>query len=212
MELKDKHIVVTGGKGALGHALVALLEERGATVRIADLPEIDLLDEAAVTAFYAERPPLWASIQVAGGFAISPLTGTTLAAYRAMLDINVTTCFLACREAVRAIRKGGGGGRIVNIAARAALEAPGGMATYVTAKAAVVALTRAIAAETLHDGILVNAVAPSIIDTPRNRADIPNADFAKWPKPQEVAEAIAWLASPRNTLTSGTVMPVYGRA
>ena len=211
MELKDKHIVVTGGKGALGHALVALLEDRGATVRVADLPGIDLLDEPAVTAFYAQGPPLWASIQVAGGFAMSPLTDTTLAAYRAMLDMNATTCFLACREAVRAIRKGGGG-RIVNVAARAALEPPGGMAGYVTAKAAVVALTRAIAAETLHDGILVNAVAPSIIDTPRNRADIPKADFAKWPKPQEVAEAIAWLVSPRNTLTSGTVLPVYGKA
>ena len=211
MELKDKHIVVTGGKGALGHVLVALLEERGATVRVADLPEIDLLDEAAVTAFYAEGPPLWASIQVAGGFAMSPLTDTSLAAYRAMLDMNATTCFLACREAVRAMRKSGGG-RIVNVAARAALEPPGGMAAYVTAKAAVAALTRAIAAETLHDGILVNAVAPSIIDTPRNRADIPKADFAKWPKPQEVAEAIAWLVSPRNTLTSGTVLPVYGRA
>jgi len=211
MELKDRHIVVTGGKGALGKVLVALLEERGATVLVVDRDQIDLVDEAAVTAYYAAAPPLWASIHVAGGFAMSPLTDTTLAAFRAQMDMNATTCFLTCREAVRALRKSGGG-RIVNVASRAALDPPGGMVAYVASKAAVMALTRAIAAETTHDGILVNAVAPSIIDTPQNRAAMPKADFSKWPKPQEVAEAIAWLASPRNTLASGTVLPIYGRA
>ena len=86
------------------------------------------------------------------------------------------------------------------------------MSAYVAGKAAVVGLTQAIAAELLADHILVNAVAPSIIDTPANRAAMPAADHASWPTPIEIAEAIAYLVSPQNSLTSGAVIPVYGRA
>jgi NAD(P)-dependent dehydrogenase (short-subunit alcohol dehydrogenase family) len=86
------------------------------------------------------------------------------------------------------------------------------MTAYTAAKAGVAAMTQALAVELAADQILVNAVVPSVIDTPANRASMPKADHAAWPKPAELAEAIAFLASPQNTLTSGTLVPVYGRA
>jgi NAD(P)-dependent dehydrogenase (short-subunit alcohol dehydrogenase family) len=170
---------------------------------------INLTDEAAASAYYAGVPPLWASIHLAGGFLAKPITDTSRADLDKQLEINLVTAYLCCREAVRAMRKSGGG-RIVNVAARV-VEAPvGGMTAYSISKAGVAALTRALAVETKGDGILVNAVLPSIIDTPANRAAMPTADHAKWPKPAELAQAILWLASPENALTSGALVPVYG--
>jgi NAD(P)-dependent dehydrogenase (short-subunit alcohol dehydrogenase family) len=106
----------------------------------------------------------------------------------------------------------GGGGRIVNVAARPALEWRMGanMAAYAASKAAVAALTVALAEKVAKDGVLVNAVAPSIMDTPANRADMPKADFSAWPK-VEVAETILFLASPENRVTRGAIVPVYGK-
>jgi NAD(P)-dependent dehydrogenase (short-subunit alcohol dehydrogenase family) len=107
---------------------------------------------------------------------------------------------------------GGGGGRIVNVAARPALEwrMGAGMAAYAASKAGVAALTAALAEEVARRGILVNAVAPSIMDTPANRAAMPKADFAAWPKVADVARTIVFLASPDNVVTRGAVVPVYG--
>jgi NAD(P)-dependent dehydrogenase (short-subunit alcohol dehydrogenase family) len=109
---------------------------------------------------------------------------------------------------------GQGGGRIVNVAARPALEwrSGSGMVAYAASKAAVAAMTVALAEEVVKDGILVNAVAPSILDTPANRKSIPNADFSAWPKVEEVAATIAFLASPDNAVTRGGVVPVYGKS
>jgi NAD(P)-dependent dehydrogenase (short-subunit alcohol dehydrogenase family) len=106
------------------------------------------------------------------------------------------------------------GGRIVNVAARAALEWRMGAKTtaYTASKAAVAALSSALAEEVAGQGILVNAVAPSIMDTPANRKDMPKADFAKWPKVEEVASTILFLASPENKVTRGAVVPVYGQS
>jgi NAD(P)-dependent dehydrogenase (short-subunit alcohol dehydrogenase family) len=204
-----KHVVVTGGAGALGGALVALLEARGAACHVPRIEEIDLTDEAQVGRYYAALPALWASIHLAGGFAMAPLGATSLAAFRAQHDMNAVTCFLCCREAARAMR---GGGRIVNVAARPAVTPSSGMIAYATSKAAVAALTVHLAEELRGDGVLVNAVLPSTMDTPANRKAMPGADPSAWPKTGEVAEAIAWLASPANTLTSGALVPVYGRA
>ena len=103
-------------------------------------------------------------------------------------------------------------GRIVNVAARPAVVPTGGLIAYSVAKAAVVALTQSLAAETTADEILVNAVAPSIIDTPANRKAMPDADHTAWPSPAEIAETILYCASPRNRLTSGALIPAYGRA
>ena len=120
--------------------------------------------------------------------------------------------FLCCRAAVGAMA--GRGGRIVNVAARTALEwrSGAGMTAYAASKAALAALTVALAEEVAREEILVNAVAPSIIDTPANRRAMPNADFDAWPKVDEVAETIVFLASPDHQVTRGAVVPVYGRA
>jgi NAD(P)-dependent dehydrogenase (short-subunit alcohol dehydrogenase family) len=209
--MQGRHVVVTGGKGALGGAVVALLEARGARVHVPDIATIDLTREADAAGYYAALPPVWASIHLAGGFAMKPLAETSLAEFEGQWRLNAVTCFLACREAVRSMRRGGGG-RIVNVASRPAVVPTPGMTAYVASKASVAAMTQALAAELAGDGILVNAVLPSVIDTPANRAAMPRADHATWPRPAEIAEAIVFLASPENTLTSGALVPVYGRA
>jgi NAD(P)-dependent dehydrogenase (short-subunit alcohol dehydrogenase family) len=225
------NIVVTGATGALGSGVVTALLARGATCHLPilepALPDrapwradprviahagVSLDDEAAVTKFYVGLPELWASVHLVGGFAMAPIAETSLAQLEAQWRMNVATCFLACREAVRAMRQTGQGGRIVNVAARVAVQPVGGMVAYSTAKAAVAMLTQSLAAEVLTDGILVNAVLPSIIDSGANRKAMPDADFAKWPKPAELAQTIAFLASHENALTSGALVPVYGRS
>jgi NAD(P)-dependent dehydrogenase (short-subunit alcohol dehydrogenase family) len=229
MDFSGKHVVVTGGTGALGSAVVGALLGAGATctvpyivetkaqhfahraaknVKLIEVP--DLADEASVTDLYQDVTP-WASIHIAGGFAMGKVAKTDKAALMVQLDTNLISCFLCCRAAVNAMR---GGGRIVNVAARPALEwrAGAGMAAYTVAKTGVAALTVALAEEVAKDGILVNAVAPSIMDTPANRAAMPKADFAAWPKVEEVAATILFLASPDNTVTRGAIVPVYGKS
>ena len=211
--MKHKNVVVTGGRGALGTGVVAMLEARNANVIVApDPPELDLTSEDAATKFYAGLPPLWASIHLVGGFAMKPIVETSYADFEKQWKLNTVTCFLACREAVRAIRKTGIGGRIVNVAARPVIAPVGGMAAYVAAKAGVASLTQSLAAELMGDQILVNAVVPSLIDTPANRKAMPDADHDSWPRPEEIARAIVFLVSPENTLTSGALLPVFGRA
>ncbi len=113
--LDGKEVVVTGGRGELGAAVVELLTARGARVHAPARSELSLDDEAAVTAYYAALPALWASIDVAAAFAMAKIADTSLADLDAQWRTNSVTCFLACREAVRAIRRGNGGGRIVNV-------------------------------------------------------------------------------------------------
>ena len=110
------------------------------------------------------------------------------------------------------MRSSGSEGRIVNVAARPALEPAGGMLAYTTSKAAVASITECLAKEVIQEGILVNAVVPSIMDTPANRAGMPDADFSSWPSVKFVADTIVGLASPSNQLTSGALVPVYGKA
>jgi len=210
--LTGRHVAVTGGRGALGKGVVAVLEAQGAIVHVSpDPPALRLDDEAQATAWFAALPPLWASIHLVGGFAMKPIVETSLADFESQWRVNTVTCFLSCREAIRALRAQGGG-RIVNVAARPVVAPVGGMAAYVAAKAGVAALTQALAAEVVKEGILINAVLPSTIDTPANRASMPDADHASWPKPAELAATIAYLASPANTVTAGALVPVYGKA
>ncbi len=231
MDFRDRHVVVTGGAGALGTAVVAALVEAGAVCHVPCLDEAeaqrfrlrghrqvrltvagDLADEAVVARLYDGVVPLWASIHLAGGFAAAPLREARVATLREQVQMNFLSCLLCCRAAVGAMA--GKGGRIVNVAARAGLEwrSGAGMAAYAASKAAVAALTVALAEEVARDGILVNAVAPSIMDTPANRKAMPEADYAPWPKVEEVAATILFLASPENRVTRGGVVPVYGRA
>ena len=128
-----------------------------------------------------------------------------------MLDINVASAFLCSREAVKAMR--GRGGRIVNVASQPGVEPRrgGGKIAYAMSKAAVAALTLALAEEVAGEGIWVNAVVPSTMDTQANRRAWPDSNFATWPKLTEVAATIAFLASPQNAVTRAALVPVFGR-
>jgi NAD(P)-dependent dehydrogenase (short-subunit alcohol dehydrogenase family) len=233
MPYDNRHVVVTGGTGALGIAVVGALLEAGATchvpyiadaeasrfrhrghARVTLIGGADLADETSVARLYGQVPNLWASIHLAGGFAFAAIGDTAPADLRRQIDMNLVTCFLCCRAAVAAFASGTGGGRIVNVAARAALEPRLGanMTAYTASKAAVAALTMALAEEVAGKDILVNAIAPSILDTPTNRRDMPKADHASWPKVEEVARTILFLASPDNKVTRGAIVPVYGKA
>lgn len=235
MDFSGRNVVITGGTGALGTAVVGALLEAGAycIVSFVHLSEAqrfahrehervklvavnDLSDEPPVSKLYDDITP-WASIHLAGRFAAGGIVDTDKATLVEQLEGNLISCYLCCQAAVKAMRSGGQGGgvggRIVNVAARPALEwrHGAGMAAYTASKAGVAALTVALAEEVVHDGILVNAVAPSIMDTPGNRSAMPQADHDAWPKVEEVAATILFLASPENTVSRGAVVPVYGK-
>jgi len=231
------HVVVTGGTGALGSAVVGALRAAGAVCHVTNFVAaelatyahrgdagvhvttgVDLADEASVQRFYAALPPLWASIHLAGGFAMASVAETSAADFEAQFRMNALSCFLCSKAAIGAIRARGGpgpggatGGRIVNVSARPALEPRlgAGMVAYTASKAAVAALTQALGEETASEEIWVNAVAPSTLDTPANRAAMPDAPHDRWVAPAALAELIAFLAAPDNRATRGAVIPVY---
>jgi NAD(P)-dependent dehydrogenase (short-subunit alcohol dehydrogenase family) len=233
MGYRDRHVVVTGGTGALGAAVVSKLVAAGAVCHVpyidpaeADrfalrshasvnlIAAIELTEEAAVARLYDGVPKLWASLHLAGGFAMGAVGETTKPDLMRQVEMNFVTAFLCCRAAVNAMTGTGEGGRIVNVATRLALEwrAGAGTAAYTASKAAVAALTVALAEEVASAGILVNAIAPSTMDTPANRRAMPKADHSAWAKVEEVAATILFLASPENLVTRGAVVPVYGRS
>src|SRR6516225_2663487 len=232
------HVVVTGGTGALGRAVIGALRSGNAICHVPNLIAdelegfpyasdsgvhvsrgVDLADETAVKRFYQALPPLWGSIHLAGGFAMSPIAETSAEDFIAQFRMNALSCLLCSRAAIAAFRvraapgpRGAKGERIVNVSARPALEPRlgAGMVAYTASKSAVAALTQALAQETTDEKIWVNAVAPSILDTPTNRAAMPDANYARWVSPADLAEIIAFLASPANHVTRGAVIPVYG--
>lgn len=229
--LEGKNVVVTGGTGALGQAVVARFLKAGAIChvpsrkaadkpaswgdgKVSIVPDVDLTDEEAVGRFYDAVPDLWASVHLAGGFAMAPVADTSRDDFMRMMEMNAATVFICCRAAARNMRKTGQGGRIVNVSARPGLDPRkgGGMSAYAASKAAVTAITLSLAEELKNDRILVNAVAPSTIDTPANREAMPNADTSKWLTPKAAAEAILGLASPSNMEINGAVLPLFARA
>jgi NAD(P)-dependent dehydrogenase (short-subunit alcohol dehydrogenase family) len=229
LDFSGREAVVTGGTGALGSAVVGRLVTAGATVHVpvfeaAELdgfayraePSVklhegmDMRVEADVARLFAETRALYASVHVAGGFAMGPIGSTGLDVWEHLMSMNATTCFLCCREAARAMQ--GREGRIVNVAARPALIPTGQMTAYAASKAAVAALTLSLSEELFGSSIWVNAIVPSIIDTKTNRAAMPDADHSAWPKPEQIAETVAFLASPENSVTRGALVPVYGKS
>jgi len=227
-DFENLQVVVTGGAGELGRAVVSALVELGAVChmpvrgevesdrfeadskRLRVVPGVDLTDEPSVKSYYERLPALWASIHCAGGFEAGPFVDTSVESLERMMRINARTAFLCCRGAVA--RMGNEGGRIVNIVARPALDPStgAGMVAYAMSKAAVAALTVALARELRDRRIRVNAVAPSILDTPTNRRAMPDADPRGWPSVEEVARAVTFLASPANRSVGGALVPVYG--
>jgi NAD(P)-dependent dehydrogenase (short-subunit alcohol dehydrogenase family) len=230
--LKDRHVVVTGGTGALGSAVVAAFVAAGATCHIPAIesapptgnlppgpqvrvvPGVDLSCEASVEAFFAALPGLHAVVNIAGGFAWAPIADSPAKVLQQQISMNLLSCAMSCRAAVANFRKAGSGGHIVNIAARPALNPRQGanMTAYTASKAAVAAFTVALAEELKNEKISAIALAPSTIDTPANRKDMPKAKHDTWVTPAAIAELIVAHCSLSDTINSGALIPIYGQA
>lgn len=225
---EQRHVVVSGATGELGSAVVQALLAQGAIChlpcrsrakiptfdpalasRVIAVEGVDPTHEASVQAFYDALPPLWASIHCVGAFLPGSLRQAKLEDLEQMLAINAKSAFLCSRAALTRMSAGG---RIVQVVARSVLEARrgAGAIAYAMSKAALAALTVALAEECCGEGILVNAVAPGTLDTPANRAAQPTANFDHWPKVEEVAAHVVYLASPDNRSIQGALLPIFG--
>jgi NAD(P)-dependent dehydrogenase (short-subunit alcohol dehydrogenase family) len=225
--------LITGGTGGLGAAVTAAFAQAGWRVvvpwiakaelsRVDDNPRVhtvraDLFDPesaAAAVAFAAGEPdaPLGAVVNLVGGFAAGGrVHETPVEEFERQLRLNLRPTYLTSQAALPHLISAGGGS-IVCVSSRAALRPFPGAAGYVTAKAAVLALVDALDAEYQADGIRVNAVLPSVIDTPANRAAMPNADHDTWVRPAQIAAVIRFLCEDASGVVSGAHLPVYGRA
>lgn len=237
MSLAGKVAIVTGGTGGLGGAVVAALLGAGAAVfaphrregelealrERAGLPAdaalsgavLDLTDESAVRAAYAAAAERLGGVDIlvniAGGFdGGQPVHESGWELWQRQLDMNLKTAVLSCAAAVPHLIARGGA--IVNLSTRTATQPGKNLAAYAAAKRAVLQLTEALAEELKPHGVTANAVLPSTIDTPANRAAMPGADHGKWVRPEEIARVICFLVGPDARIISGAHIPVYGRA
>lgn len=229
--------LIAGGTGGLGRAVSLAFQNEGAQVIVTYRKQqefdalsnaggtgdsrleghrIDVTDEAAVSqtieSILLRHGRLDALVNTVGGYAggvkLWELESDVL---DRMLALNLRSGYVLSRAAVRVMLKQGRGA-IVNVAAKAALEHPGGAAAYAASKAAAVALMDSLAAELKGTGVRVNSVLPSIIDTEPNRQAMPKADFAKWPKPEDIARVILFLCSDEARVVHGAALPVYGNS
>jgi len=231
--VKGKAIAITGAFGALGSATALLAAEQGARLALIDraphgpaglfdahsgairlLTGVGLTDEtqatAAVRAAHEQLQGLDVLINVAGAFRWQTVAEGDPAIWDQMFAVNLKTALFTSRAAIPFLRQSRQG-RIINIGANAALKAGAGMGAYAASKSGVHRLTESLAEELKTTGITVNAVLPSIIDTPANRADMPKADFTTWVTPRALAEVILFLASDAGAPVTGALLPVTGR-
>ena len=224
-------IAITGASGVLGCAVAQAAAEQGARLALIDFAKtpprgfadgpdvlflggVDLTDPmaagAAMDAVADRFGGLDALLNIAGGFSWNTLETSLVEGWHRLFLMNVQTAANASRAATPYLRKSHAG-RIVNVGANAALKASMGMGPYAASKAGVHSLTQSLAEELKADGVTVNAVLPSILDTPTNRADMPKADFASWVAPAELAAVMLFLASPEASAVTGALIPVTGR-
>ena len=227
-------VIVTGGTGSLGGAVVERFLEAGAQVLVTyvveaevapfrerfaahgarvELQRCDLRRADEVGALLDGVAPgsLRAVVNLAGGYTWTRVADADDAALERLLDLNLRTTFTVCRAAAPVLAAAGGGA-IVNVSARAALRGEAGNGVYGATKAAVLALTQSLSEELKDAGVNVNAVLPSIIDTPANRAAMPKSDPARWVAPGDLANVIVFLASAAARAIHGAGIPVYGLA
>ena len=223
-EFSGRTVFVFGATGALGGGLVEAFRRAGAQVVGFDRAEpdgarrldgvdyrsVDVLDDGALRAAFDADPVPWAVVNVIGGFAgHRPLTEFDPAELAQQLQLNLTSAALITKHALRRLGERGEG-RLVHTASRVATRTEGSGFAYSVSKLGVLHLVQMAAAETHGTGITVNAVVPSIMDTPANRAAMPNAAHERWPQVGDVAAAYLFLASPAAHLVSGAAVPVYG--
>jgi NAD(P)-dependent dehydrogenase (short-subunit alcohol dehydrogenase family) len=227
--MTDATVLVTGGTGGLGAAVTHAFLDGGWRVVVPwiaerelarvqeherlELVRADLFDPDDVAgAVAAAGASLRAVVNLVGGFAIHErVHETPIETFEEQLRLNLRPTYLVCAAALPALLAAGGGA-IVCVSSRAARQPFSGAAGYVVSKAAVLALVDALDAEYRKDRVRVNAVLPSVIDTPANRASIPDADFDTWVHPDEIARVIRFLCSDESSATSGAHVPVYGQA
>lgn len=228
-------ILITGAAGNLGTAVVRAFAQTGARLALAELHQermdatvravglsaeqvlttiVDVTNAASVATWVEAVRARWGHadglVNIAGGFkAGKPVHEMEEADWDFMFNLNARSAFLTCRAVVPLLLEGGGG-KIVNVSARAGLAGGKNSAAYGASKAAVLRLTESLSAELREKNINVNAVLPSIIDTPQNRTAMPNADPAKWVAPEDLANVIVFLASEQARAIHGALIPVYG--
>jgi NAD(P)-dependent dehydrogenase (short-subunit alcohol dehydrogenase family) len=221
-------VALTGAFGNLGLATAQVLADRGAKVALigrgrppSNLPAplaqacvvggVDLAErdaaQRAIDSIANQLGGLNALVNVAGGFSWETVADGSADTWERMFDVNVKTTLNASKAALHQLTKSSGG-RIVSIGAMAALKAGMGMGAYAASKAGVMRLTEALAEEVRGKGATVNAILPNIIDTPQNRADMPDADFTLWVTPEKVAAVIAFLLSKEAQCITGALIPV----
>jgi NAD(P)-dependent dehydrogenase (short-subunit alcohol dehydrogenase family) len=220
--LQNLRVVITGAAGTLGQSTAALARRQGAHVIGLDVIEsgsvahvdeylaVDLLDRDGTRACFEALSDIDVLINIAGGFAMGDdAFDPASQQWDQMFRINVDTMRHATMAAVPLLLARGGGA-IVNIGALGALSGQAAMSAYCCAKSCVMKLTESLSEELRHKGVNVNAVLPSIIDTPPNRAGMPDADFSQWVSPEQLASVICFLASPAAGAIHGALVPVRG--
>ncbi|MFL6580159.1 MAG: SDR family NAD(P)-dependent oxidoreductase [Burkholderiales bacterium] len=224
-------VLVAGGTGGLGRAVSLMFLQQGAKVAVTyqkqdewdDLQQaagqqvirlgghmLDVTNEPAVNQLVATIGALDVLVNTVGGYAGgAPVWETQSNVLEHMLALNLRSGFMLARAVIPGMLKRQRGA-IVNVAAKAAIEHPAGAGAYAASKAAAMALLDSLAADVRGKGVRVNTILPSIIDTPANRAAMPKADFAKWPKPEQIARVVLFLCSAEAEVIHGAAIPVYG--
>jgi 3-oxoacyl-[acyl-carrier protein] reductase len=219
--MKGKVVLITGGAGALGQTVVPAFVSTGASVILGDLHPLQAPGVTALKADFTDQTQvrglvdevirtsgrLDALINLVGGFATGRVVETDVSLWQRMLTMNLTSAFLLSQAVLPHMLKRGQG-RIVHVAARAAIEPFAGAAAYIVSKAGLIGLIRTLSTELEGSGVTVNAVLPSTIDTPANRKAMPAADPSKWTRPDSIAQALAFLASDAASQINGALIPI----